>query len=304
MTWPLILLALAQAPGPIAFTSDLRPNPSRVGETIELRLTATWPKNVDRVSPRFDTWVGPFEIVQIDAGGLAMANARESQVWVIRLRTFEAGRVTIPGLRVDFQEIGAVDSGSAQTNDFVVESVAPSVDRAGSVRPMKGTIEPPRDVADAAVVTGVAALVVLLGVSCFLWLRSRHGRGIQTFNARAALRALQRARDRQPTDVDAFYTDVSTITRRFLEAAFNIPGTVLSSREIVSALRMIVRPGEPLERVSRMLADVDAVRFGGRIPTREEDQHVFDLTRALLLDRTFLVVASFEQADPAVPGSE
>src|ERR1700704_5319958 len=104
--WALMMLALAQASSPVTFTSDIRPPRPQVGQTIELRVIASWPSSVSGVLPRFDTWTGPFEVVQIDAGAPAgAAGDRSSVIWQIRFRTFDVGQVRIPGIQVDFQQI-------------------------------------------------------------------------------------------------------------------------------------------------------------------------------------------------------
>ena len=135
--WSLILLALAQASSPVTFTSDIRPPRPQVGQTIELRVVASWPNTVSALLPRFETWTGPFEVVQIDAGAPSPATGdRTSLAWQIRLRTFDVGQVRIPGIQFDFQQVGLRERQSARTDDFVVESLAPAVEAGASLRPL------------------------------------------------------------------------------------------------------------------------------------------------------------------------
>jgi hypothetical protein len=84
---------------------------------------------------------------------------------------------------------------------------------------------------------------------------------------------------------------VSRTTRRFLEAAFRIPGAVLSSTELVVTLGERVGPGSTLQQLSDLLTTVDAVRFGGKTPTDSENKTVFELTRSLLQNRELATLA-------------
>ena len=120
--------------------------------------------------PRFDTWTGPFEVVQIDAGAPASAvGDRTSAIWQIRLRTFDLGEVRIPGIPFDFQQLGLRERQSARTDDFVVESLAPAVEAGASIRPLADVVEPRIDAVDI-VVAGATAALVLLAV---VWLAMR-----------------------------------------------------------------------------------------------------------------------------------
>jgi hypothetical protein len=298
--WLLTVFALAQGSVPLAaVSSEIRPSRLPVGGTFELRLAAAWPNSVSQVLPRFETWTGPFEIVDIEARPATNGNGgSESRVWLIRLRTFEVGLVRIPGMHVDFQRLG--ERRSVETSEVTVESLAPAVDRNGRLRPLKDVPEPQRDLADYAGLGARVALVPLAGA--WLWLtvsaRRQRRRPAQPFHRRRALRALQRARQRSETDVDAFYSDVSDMVRLFVEATLAIPGAVLSSMEIVAAARTKGAAPAVVQRLSEVLAAVDAVRFGGRIPSDAESREVFELTRLVLSNRDRPAQATTDEKRP------
>ena len=295
VVWPLMMLALAQVSSPVTFTSDIRPPRPQVGQTIELRVIASWPSSVSGVLPRFDTWTGPFEVVQIDAGAPAgAADDRSSVIWQIRFRTFDVGQVRIPGIQVDFQQIGLSERQSERTDDFVVESVAPAIEEGASIRPLQDVVEPRRDVVDVVVAGAASALVLLAGVWLAMRLEAGRRRRAEspTFSARKALRELERSRRSIATDVEGFYANVSRTTRRFLEAAFRIPGAVLSSTELVVTVSERVGPGSALQQLTDLLAAVDAVRFGGKRPTDAENRTVFELIRSLLRNREIVTLAT------------
>jgi hypothetical protein len=156
----------------------------------------------------------------------------------------------------------------------------------GPLRPLKDVVEPQRDLADYAGIGARIALVPLAGA--WIWLkvsaRRQRRRSAQPFHRRRALRALRRSCRRRQTDVDAFYSDVSDMVRRFVEATLAIPGAVLSSTEIVAAAQATGAASVVVQRLSQVLAAVDAVRFGGKIPTDAESREVLELmTRVLSL---------------------
>jgi hypothetical protein len=292
--WSVMLLALAQASSPVIFTTDIRPQQPQVGQTIELRVIASWPGTVSNLSPRFDTWTGPFEVVQIDAGTPASAvGDRTSATWQIRLRTFDLGQVRIPGIPFDFQQLGLRERQSARTDDFVVESLAPAVEAGASIRPLEDVVEPRIDVVDIAVAGATGALVLLAVVWLTMRLAAARRRRTENpvFSSRKALRELERARRGIATDAEPFYAQVSRTTRRFLETAFRIPGAVLSSTELVVTLSERLGPGSALQQLTALLTTVDAVRFGGKTPTDADNRTVFELIRSLLLNRELAALA-------------
>jgi hypothetical protein len=157
----------------------------------------------------------------------------------------------------------------------------------GPLRPLKDVVEPPRDLADYAGIGARVALVPIAGAWLWLTVRARRQRRRRAppFHRRRALRALQRSRRRNQTDVDAFYSEVSDLLRRFVEATLAIPGAVLSSREIVAAARATGAASVVVQRLSEVLAAVDAVRFGGRIPTDADSREVLELMTRILSNR-------------------
>jgi hypothetical protein len=172
-------------------------------------------------------------------------------------------------------------------SEVTVESFPPAVDQKGRLRPLEEVVEPERDLADYAGIGARIALVPVVGA--WLWItvsaRRQRRRLVQRFNRQQALRALERSRQRGPDGVDAFYSDVSDTLRRFVQARSGIPAPVLSSTEIVAAVKRTGTRRVPLQPLAEVLAAVDAVRFGGRIPTGAERREVLELTKVVLGQR-------------------
>jgi hypothetical protein len=308
VTWFLMLLALAQAPSALDLAADAQPTRQRAGQVIELRVIATWPTTVSDVSPRLEAWTGPFEVVHVDAGATnSLPGGRNSRIWVLRVRTFELGAVTIPGIRFGFRQAGLQEQQFARTNDFGVESVVPNLKLGGTVRPLKDVIQPARGVAEYAVLSAVVGLVALAAAWLLGWLIAfaRRPARARAFNLNQALRELERSRRRNSTNIEAFCSDVSAMARRFVEATFSIPGAVLSSTEIVAAARKVTGPGLPVQRLSDLLTAVDAVRFGGWIPSDSEIREIFEQTKLVLSSQALLTnVAPPQQSSPDRVGVE
>jgi hypothetical protein len=153
----------------------------------------------------------------------------------------------------------------------------------GPLRPLKDVVEPQRDLADYAGIGARLALVPLAAAWMWLTVSGRQRRRpARPFHRRRALRALRRSCRRRQTDVDGFYSDVSDMVRRFVEATLAIPGAVLSSTEIVAAAQARGAASVVVQRLSQVLAAVDAVRFGGKIPTDAESREVLELMTRVL----------------------
>lgn len=290
MLWLLALAALAGSPPPITFSSEVRPATPRIGDTFEIHVSATWRPPVIRVVPALEQWPGPFEVVRVDVSQPSATDGSESRTWIVRLRTFDRGRVTIPAIPFDYQETGAAAPGRVEVRSFDLEIGVPVVDEKGTIRPPKPPIEPRRTAIDLTLVASEIGLLVL-SAGWVAWLTRlllrtrRRARASRPFDRASAARQLEASFPTTEAEHDRFYTTVSTLTRRSLEDAFKIPATVLSSTEIAAALVDRPAPAGQNQSLRHTLAFVDIVRFGGRRPTPEENRVVLERTRRLLLRR-------------------
>ena len=281
--WLVVLLAAVGNPSPVTLSAEIQTEALRIGDVVALRVTATWSKSVVRVVPRLERWRGPFELVGFEVAEQS-EGALMRRTWLIRFRSFEAGHVNIPGVPFEYQLATTSEVSSIETPPLVVDVVAPAVDLNRPIRPLRGPLTPKRDAADYSQIASAVLLALALAVCCAFWLKAKFLALIakpRAFDRRRALKRLQSSLKKTPVDIDQFYGDLSATTRRFLETNYGIRATVFSSSEIVAA--MDERPPDCRPpALADTLIFMDAVRFGARIPTPQENRDALDRIRVLL----------------------
>lgn len=280
-----VLLVAVGNSSPVTLSSEIQTEAVRIGDVVALRVTATWSKRVARVVPRLERWHGPFELVGFDVGEPQSENALVHRTWLIRFRTFDAGHVNIPGVPFDYQLETTSGASSIETVPLALDVVAPGVDLNRPIRPLRGPLTPKRDAADYSQIASVALLALALAAWFAFWLTAKfraHSAKPRAFDRRGALKRLQSSLRKTPVDIDRFYGDLSATTRRFLETTYGIRATVFSSPEIVAAMDETPLDHRPSPALADALTFMDAVRFGGRVPTSQENRHILERIGALL----------------------
>jgi hypothetical protein len=286
MHWCVAVASLIGSLSTITFSSEVRPAAVRIGDVFEIHISATWQPPVTHVVPALEQWAGPFEIVRIDASEPTAVNGSESQSWIVRVRAFELGRLTIPAMPFDYEEAGTTDRSRAEARALDVEITGPVIDASPTIRPAKPPLEPRRAPLDVAVLVSEIGLIIMIAGWVAWSARKlldayRRARALRPFDRTAAVRQLLSAFPASD-EHERFYTMVSRLTRRALEDTFKIPATVLSSTEIGAALGTNPAARRKTETVTHTLTFVDSVRFGGRRPTPEENRTVLEDTKRLL----------------------
>jgi hypothetical protein len=282
----ILLFALFVAvgsPPPVTLSSEIQTGAVKTGDVVALRVTVAWSESVVRVVPRLERWRGPFELVGFEVAEQS-EGALTRRTWVIRFRSFEAGHANIPGVPFEYQLGTTSEVSSIEAPASVVDVIAPAVDLDRPIRPLRGPLTPQRDGADYSQIVSAVLLVLALAVYFAFWLKTKYLALIarpRAFDRRRALKRLQSSLKKTPVNIDHFYEDLSATTRRFLETTYGIRATVFSSSEIVAA--MDERPPDcQAPALADALIFMDAVRFGARIPTSQENRDVLDRIGVLL----------------------
>ncbi len=289
--------------GPVKVRIALEPDKPTIGDIVTLTITVTAEKDVEVLMPEFGDAVERFTIVDfaprqsIDSGG------RSVFIQKYRLQTPASGKQAIPPILVEYVDRrpgqksapDGLDAFEIMTErlEFTVNSVVPE-GASAKLKPALGKLgrrEPlPRSnwpfYAAGCLVIAVA---VPLGVRAWIAWRQRARRKSAYEIARVRLdRLLARPR---PTSqqVDAFYVELSSIVRRYLEDRFDLRAPELTTEEFLASVGKLGGSAE-LSRehqslLREFLRQADLVKFAGVQPTSADIDKSIQ-TAARFLDET------------------
>ena len=284
------------AKGPVEVTVTLTPDEIRVGDTLTFTIAVVAAKDVELIMPEFSEALGRFRIIDyvptenVDDQGRTISTQRYT------LQVGMSGRRRIPPILVEFIDHRPGHAPAPDDFDayellaeplvFEVQSVTPaSVD--ANLAPPLGALEalaPPR----APVWPWVAGgLVVLAAVSPFAlrsWMAAcRRARRRSAYDIATARLAALLGRGAPGADMDAFFVELSSIARRYLEDRFELHAPELTTEEFLA----LTSTSADLSRDQRaalqsFLREADLVKFARVVPSAH------DADRSIAMVRTFL----------------
>lgn len=303
-------LSVASHEGPVQATVTLTPAAPRLGDPLTLTLAVEAQPGVRLDLPAFGEALGRFTILDFaDQEGATDAGGQTAQQRY-SLQAPMSGPQRIPGLRIEYldERTGPSDVHRELVTDEIAFQVA-SVLPEGAV--MDELLPPRAALADnfggwlpawwpwaAAGLVGLAALIG--GV--FLWQRRAVERAQLTAYDRAMRRldSLERRGWPQGDAADAWYVELSDITRRYVEDRYAVRAPELTTEEfLLEARRAPALSGDHRERLSAFLAHCDRVKFARYSPAADESREALQTLRRFL-DETRLQAPG---ATPAVSGT-
>ncbi|MFQ5665534.1 MAG: BatD family protein [Candidatus Binatia bacterium] len=202
------------------------------------------------------------------------------------LTTFTTGDLLIPAPTVQYRTAGT-DLHEAQGNDVLigVTSVLAQARNANDIRDVKPPEEVPFDWRPYGTAAGALILAGLLGMGFFYLLnRPRRQRVLPSRPAHeVALAALNRLRARHLIDAgqfEAYYVELSTIVRRYLEERFRVRAPEMTTEEFLTA---VAHDGRLLAAHRRLLAEflvqADLVKFARHQPAKQDSEAAYAAAR-------------------------
>ncbi len=279
--------------GPVVAQIALFPKAPRLGDVILLHLSVTAPEGVDIEMPQFGDALGRFSIVDYDWRQTVESKSdgrvtRHEQIY--QLQAAASGPLRIPQLRVEFVDRRPPDPSGASTDargetrelltDEISVAVAPIVLAEGetTLRSHPGrlsiaTVRPWHRwwfwLIGAVILSGLV-------IGLWRWRRERYHAAAKTNAFEQALTELKRLNDAGLPDddeLDAWYVELSSIIRHYLEHRFSVRAPELTTEEF---LREAHQAPELTKSHRQMLGEFltgcDRVKFAGHRPNPIEQQ--------------------------------
>jgi len=334
-----LLLVVAQAPavpesnaaaplkshserGPVQARLELSPSEPTIGDPLKLVLEVTSEPGVEVIMPEFRDSLDAYRVVDF-----AESERLDENGWTVSAQSYTlgaplSGRHSVPPFLIEFLDRRPdkklkPDGEPAyelltDRLDFKVRSLLPE-EITGELAPPRGELEPlPPPVPPRwPWILGAAMLVIVLSpIAWRAWsnyrrrVRMRSAYDIAVGRMESLLaRGLPDTEDQ----VDGFFVELTTITRRYLEDRFVLRAPELTTEEfaeLVTGSSILTRPHQSL--LQDFLRQADLVKFAHVIPGAGQIQDAADMARRFLDEtRENAPLLDIEgEPDPASVGKE
>ncbi len=207
--------------------------------------------------------------------------------WVIEhsyiITAFEPGLKLIPAQRVIYTIHSTTDT--ALSMPLLINIYAPAVDTSQQIKPIKPPLNTPVTLKEIIPWAVLGIVVWLAGTLIFalIWMYRQRKRDPEIFSIKPqepahiiAFRELDRLKDKklwESGQVKLYYTELTEITRRYIERQYGIPALERTTCEILQAFRRS-NTEDPLldEMLKDLLELADLVKFAKEDPLPLENQ--------------------------------
>ncbi len=262
-----------------------------VGDPVTIRATAVYPAGYQVLFPDLPNQWGSFEVrQQVRTAARTNADGTETATQVIEVALFGTGAFETPDYSVTLRnELGQTQTVQAPPITLTVTPVLP----AGSLqlKDIKPQTDLPWIVAWPVLPAG-ALLIAVLGMAVFLvikWVKSLRLRAAVRVDTRSPYEVAQdELADIRRLDlpgqgqIKEHYTTVSDSVRRYLERAYEVAATDLTTEEVRRMLRSSAITTEDSRDVIALLADCDLVKFTALEPDADTAREMTERARELV----------------------
>jgi hypothetical protein len=288
--------------GPVTAHISLSPEEPVIGDRIQLRIEATAEDGVEVLMPAFGEALGRFTIQDFVPRESLAEDGRSVYSQRYSLQVPRSGEHTLPSLLIEFIDRRPGQSPTPEDRDayeiltkpirFEVASVVPD-SASADLSPPLGHLDPFGTNGRTPYVALAAVLILLLAASPFAyraWLKWREQVDQRSAYeiARAELDALLAGGDPnpdRPEKIDAFFVNLSSIVRNYLERRFQLRSPELTTErflESVSASPDLTDAHQSL--LQRFLRQCDLVKFAHHVPTKEDIREAISTASEFLDD--------------------
>lgn len=287
--------------GPVKATVRVWPSKPSLGDAIHVRLEVEAPAGVSIDAPfqeAGDQRLGRFRVVGFVRDTKRQANGGQLQEQTYTLEAPSSGRHRIPPLRLEMIDSRAASGSDTKrpqeilTDEIPLEvAPIPAEQASAQLEPALGELDPDVGKTSWVLILGLASgiAVVLSGsVLGYRALRARR-RVLKQRSAYdeavAQLRALQDRGAPDAAKADAWFVELSSIVRRYLEHRYEIRAPELTTEEFL--LVATARPELTEEHrglLTSFLERCDRVKFAGYRPDAAESLATLTAARGFIED--------------------
>ncbi|MEE8141660.1 MAG: hypothetical protein V3T77_01030 [Planctomycetota bacterium] len=283
--------------GPVTAKVSLSPPEPVIGDPVTLTLEVVAEKDVELLMPQFGETLERFRILEYAPRERLDDQGRTHALQRYTLQPPFSGEHSIPPILVEFVDHRQGKRRAPEGDDayelltprldFKVESVIPQ-GAALDLKPPLGELEPLlplRALRWPWVLGGVLVLALASPLLVRWWLAQRRlARRKSAYDiATARLEKLLSGGTPSAEQVDAFYVELSSVVRRYLEDRFDLRAPELTTEEFLEVVSDSPDLGHEHQRLLRgFLGGADLVKFAHHIPDAGAMQDSMDAARRFL----------------------
>lgn len=260
-----------------------------IGDIITYTMTVSTPKGVEIVTLPPGAQLGQFIIRDYEIPEPKEAGEIIEHRFLFKITAYTTGQVEIPPMPV-FVNPRSETPGVVVTEGIQVR-VAPVTNPDDlEIRDVKPPLSIPLDVKPyiLAAAAAIALVVALAAVLLYLYrwrpakedipepVKPAHELAYQE------LRALEEQGLLEAGEIEAFYTKLSEIIRRYIALRWRIYALEYTSTEILEALKQRVLENRVYERVQWFLHETDLVKFARHLPPDQDRSVIMDRARGIV----------------------
>ena len=285
--------------GPIHTVVSLSDSKPTLGEQIELSLVVDAPVGVTVTMPDFGDQLGKFSIADYQSSEKQRDDGRMEYIQKYTLDLPMSGKLRTPSFLVEFvdNQEGSEQKGKVQeilTEEMTMEiaSVFADGEEPEALYPAEGELPElvlPEEKSKPIWLWVLLGWLVIGGVIAFIYNKKRKHAEVHIPPDIVALRALDNMMAREipveSEEVDAWYVELSSIIRTYIEGRFALHAPRLTTEEFFE----IAKKSEDINSenkvlIKKLLEHSDRVKFSGFVPTQSESAAMLDDARKFVVD--------------------
>lgn len=275
--------AAAQVPQ-YSFQTTLSRDTIRIGDQIELKVTANVPKGYSVLFPNFaDTLAAGVELINaspIDTQ--VIGNDRIELIYRMLITSFDSGLHRIPPFVLPFGEKGITDTAKT-SNAWLTVLTLPRDTAITTIYDIKAPLAEPITLGEIARWVGLLILIAgIIFLIVYYFIRRKQNKPIVFFEKPEdpahviALKKLQEVTDAKlwvTDDHKHFHSIVTEIVREYIEGRFEVPALEQTTIEILQTVKSKNIIGKELQDfLYENLSLSDLVKFAKYVPTISENE--------------------------------
>lgn len=281
--------ASADPDAPVAVQTHIAPEPSSIGDLLELEIVAVFPRGHSVNLPVGVTFA-PLHLVDVHEGEPEVTGDALRKTFRVRLQHFDTGVAEVPAFAlttVDSQ--GAVATVPVPATPFTVDALlANEADPQRKPEDPPISIEYPNTLAETIILSALATIlaVLVIGLLVRRFLRRKKPIAVEPaipahVVALTALAELEKSELLADGRVQDYYLQLTEIAKAYLEGRFGVPALDRTTEEIRRDLQRHAARIEPLTstEVVDFLQRCDLVKFARFHPEHDESTEALGFVR-------------------------
>jgi len=247
----------------------------KMGINVPEGFVVSWPQLIDTISKNIEI----IEIQQIDTSYQENTLILNRQ---FRLTSFDSGYFEIPSYTFKFRHKNDTIDFESNTLRHYIQVFTPAVDTSQAFKAIKGPISEPYTLREALPWIALGLLIIVI-VFLMIWFIQKRKRNKPLFTAKPKpelpphviafqmLEELRLAKVWQSGRVKEYYTQLTDITRDYIERRFLLDAPEMTTDEILEALKEKHINTEVSDKLKSALRLADLVKFAKAKPTPLEN---------------------------------